>query len=80
MGAGKCELDIYGPYEKNQNACTYMEGIKIVRADGMLDVSDARPSAVATAFIVIFAMSFAAMGFYVWYLRTRLGVKQNSLL
>lgn len=80
MGAGKCELDIYGPYEKNQNACTYMEGIKIVRQDGMLDVSDARPSAVATAFIVIFAMSFAAMGFYVWYLRTRLGVKQNSLL
>lgn len=78
--AGKCEYDISGPYEKNYNGCNYMEGIKIVRSDGMLDVSDARPSAVATAFIVIFAMSFAAMGFYVWYLRTRLGVKQNSLL
>ena len=80
QGAGKCEYDITGPYQKNQAGCNYMEGIKIVRADGMLDVSDARPSALATAFIVIFAMSFAAMGFYVWYLRTRLGVKQNSLL
>lgn len=79
-GAGKCEYDIDGPYELNQAGCNYMEGIKIVRSDGMLDVSDARPSAFATAFIVIFAMSFAAMGFYVWYLRTRLGVKQNSLL
>jgi hypothetical protein len=79
MGAGKCEnnLDTSDP---NNNACTYMQGINIVRADGMLDLSDARPSAVATAFVVIFAMSFAAMGFYVWYLRTRLGVKQNSLL
>uniref|UniRef100_A0A7S3L1X9 Uncharacterized protein n=1 Tax=Amphora coffeiformis TaxID=265554 RepID=A0A7S3L1X9_9STRA len=80
QGAGKCEYDISGPYQKNQAGCNYMEGIKIVRADGMLDVSDARPSAAATAFIVVFAMSFAAMGFYVWYLRTRLGVKQNSLL
>lgn len=80
QGAGKCEYEIEGPYEKNTNGCNYMDGIKIVRADGMLDVSAARPSAVATAFIVIFAMSFAAMGFYVWYLRTRLGVKQNSLL
>lgn len=80
MDAGKCEHEISGPYEKNTNGCNYMDGIKIVRSDGMLDVSDARPSAVATAFIVIFAMSFAAMGFYVWYLRTRLGVKQNSLL
>lgn len=80
QGAGKCEYDISGPYQKNTNGCTYMDGITIVRSDGMLDVSDARPSAVATAFIVIFAMAFAAMGFYVWYLRTRLGVKQNSLL
>jgi hypothetical protein len=80
--AGKCEK--YLPEgtvaEQNTQACNYMEGVKIVRADGLVDVSEARPSAVATAFIVIFAMAFAAMAFYVWYLRTRLGVKKNALL
>merc|ERR1712043_34238 len=72
--AGKCETymgETLG-YGINENACNYMKGIKMVRTDGLLDVSDARPSAVATAFIVIFVMAFAAMAFYVWYLRTRL--------
>lgn len=82
MGAGKCESKLPSGmvYEINENACTYMEGIRIVRNDGFIDVSAARPSPVATAFIVVAAMAFAAMGFYVWYLRTRLGVKQNTLL
>eukprot|EP00522_Entomoneis_paludosa_P009469 CAMPEP_0172441570 /NCGR_PEP_ID=MMETSP1065-20121228/2115_1 /TAXON_ID=265537 /ORGANISM="Amphiprora paludosa, Strain CCMP125" /LENGTH=384 /DNA_ID=CAMNT_0013191021 /DNA_START=55 /DNA_END=1209 /DNA_ORIENTATION=- len=80
--AGKCETYLGETLggDINENACNYMKGIKMVRTDGLLDVSDARPSAVATAFIVIFAMAFAAMAFYVWYLRTRLGVKKNSLL
>jgi hypothetical protein len=80
--AGKCEVHLpEGTVaEQNTQACNYMEGVKIVRADGLVDVSEARPSAVATAFIVIFAMAFAAMAFYVWYLRTRLGVKKNALL
>ena len=81
--AGKCETylsDVLGSNYINENACTYMKGIRMVRKDGLLDVSDARPSAVATAFIVIFAMAFAAMTFYVWYLRTRLGVKRDALL
>lgn len=82
MGAGKCEAKLPSGmvYEVNNNACTYMEGIRIVRHDGFIDVSGSRPSAVATAFIVVAAMAFAAMAFYVWYLRTRLGVKQNTLL
>ena len=81
--AGKCETymgSTLGEAYINEQACNYLGGIKMVRNDGLLDVSDARPSAVATAFIVIFAMAFAAMAFYVWYLRTRLGVKKNSLL
>ena len=65
--------------EKNTNACSFIEGIKIVRADGIITGS-ANPDPVMTAFIVIFAMAFAALGFYVWYLRTRLGVKKNTLL
>ena len=80
--SGKCEASLPEGmvYEANNNACNYMEGIRIVRQDGIIDTGSSRPSAVATAFIVIFAMAFAAMAFYVWYLRTRLGVKQNTLL
>jgi len=80
--SGKCEVNLPSGtvYEQNNNGCNYMEGIKITRADGIIDTSINRPSAVATAFIVFFAMAFFAMAFYVWYLRTRLGVKQNTLL
>lgn len=80
--SGKCETQLASVIGDgyNEQACNYLNGIKMVRVDGMLDVSDARPSAVATAFIVIFAMAFAAMAFYVWYLRTRLGIKKSSLL
>jgi hypothetical protein len=81
--AGKCEANYPSgmlTYDANNNACTYMEGIRIVRNDGIIDTGSTRPSAVATAFIVIFAMAFAAMAFYVWYLRTRLGVKKHTLL
>jgi hypothetical protein len=81
--SGKCEANYPSGmllYEPNNNACTYMEGIRIVRQDGIIDTGSTRPSAVATAFIVIFAMAFAAMAFYVWYLRTRLGVKKHTLL
>jgi hypothetical protein len=82
--SGKCEANLpssmLNGVARNENACNYMEGIKIVRMDGIIDRSAVRPSAIATAFIVIFAMAFAAMAFYVWYLRTRLGVKQNTLL
>lgn len=82
QNAGKCEANLADgtTSSKNNNACNYMEGIRIVRQDGIIDTSSSRPSAVATAFIVIFAMAFAAMAFYVWYLRTRLGIKQNALL
>lgn len=80
--SGKCESKmpegmVWSP---NTNACTYMEGVKIVRQDGIINTGPSRPNAVATAFIVISAMAFAALAFYVWYLRTRLGVKKNTLL
>jgi len=80
--AGKCESSLPSGMvsSPNEAACNYMEGIKIVRQDGIIDTGSSRPSAVATAFIVISAMAFCAMGFYVWYLRTRLGVKKDTLL
>jgi hypothetical protein len=80
--AGKCEANYPSGMvtTANNNACTYMEGVKVIRQDGIIDTGSSRPSAVATSFIVIFAMAFAAMAFYVWYLRTRLGVKKETLL
>ena len=80
--SGKCEANLPSGMDANpnNNACTYMEGIRIVRQDGIIDTGSSRPSAVSTSFIVVFAMAFVAMAFYVWYLRTRLGVKKNTLL
>jgi hypothetical protein len=80
--AGKCESNLPSGTTSSPNdaACTYMQGVKIARADGVITTTGHRPNPVVTAFIVIFAMAFAAMGFYVWYLRTRLGVKKTRLI
>lgn len=80
--AGKCEYQLAEgtAYQPEYSACNYIDGIKIIREDGLVLIKPAHPNAVATAFTVIFAMAFAAMGFYVWYLRTRLGIKSDSLL
>jgi hypothetical protein len=80
--AGKCEggLPSGTASSPNNAACNYMEGIRVVRENGVINSGRTRPSAVATSFSVIFAMAFCAMAFYVWYLRTRLGVKRNALL
>lgn len=81
LNAGKCEVNLDGATKyPNTNACNYIEGIKVVREDGMVFYQKAHANAVTTAFIVIFAMAFFAMGFYVWYLRTRLNVKPDALL
>ena len=82
MNAGKCEIYLPEGTTRypNDQACNYIEGIKVVREDGMVFYQKAHANAVTTAFIVIFAMAFFAMGFYVWYLRTRLNVKPDALL
>jgi endogenous inhibitor of DNA gyrase (YacG/DUF329 family) len=79
--AGKCESHVNGATAyPNEQACTYIEGIKVVRADGMVFYQKPHSNAVTTSFIVIFAMAFFAMIFYVWYLRTRLNIKPDALL
>uniref|UniRef100_A0A7S1Y1F6 Uncharacterized protein n=1 Tax=Grammatophora oceanica TaxID=210454 RepID=A0A7S1Y1F6_9STRA len=80
--AGKCEETL--PEETNPDpnnaACNYISGIKIIRKDGIIDSSNRRPNPIMTAVIVIFAMAFCAMGFYVWYLRMRLGKRRKNAL
>lgn len=80
--AGKCESSLPSGTVQNPStsACSYMEGIKITREDGIIFSGKRKRSPTATAFIVIFAMLFACMAFYVYYLRKRLGTKKDSLL
>lgn len=72
--AGKCESHIdYGvnPYPNN-NACNYMEGIKIVRKDGTVVTADAKANRTAAVFIGLFVVAFVLLSAYVYYLKTKL--------
>lgn len=72
QSAGKCEsrLSSVTAYA-NENACNYIEGIKIVRRNGTV-ITGASKNTVASAFIGIFAVSFVLLGAYVYYLKTKL--------
>jgi hypothetical protein len=72
--AGKCEehLPFGTTYEQNNNACNYLEGIKIVRKDGTVMIATARANKTASIFIGIFAVAFVLLSAYVYYLKTKL--------
>lgn len=73
QAAGKCENKLNNYYvEPNNNACTYMKGIKITRSNGVIISGAANKNKVASAFIGIFAVSFVLLGAYVYYLKTKL--------
>jgi len=73
--AGKCETYLSPNsyyYTANENACNYMEGIKIMRTDGTVVTKSAASSKTAAAFIGVFATAFVLLGAYVYYLKTKL--------
>lgn len=72
--AGKCEASLpYGTvYAPNNNACNYMEGIKIVRKDGTVITAEAKANKTASVFIGGFVVSFVLLSAYVYYLKTKL--------
>ncbi|KAL3810570.1 hypothetical protein ACHAXA_001183 [Cyclostephanos tholiformis] len=73
--AGKCEsaLATAGTVTNpNNNACNFMQGIKIVRKNGSIVRGAGTQNAVATTFIGLFACSFVLAGGYVYYLRLKL--------
>ena len=80
--AGKCESSLPEGMVSypNTNACNYIDGIKVIRQDGMITRFGSGPSATTTLLIVLFALATAALAFYVYYLRMRLNTKQNTLL
>jgi|AntRauTorckE5430_2_1112549.scaffolds.fasta_scaffold03231_2 hypothetical protein len=73
--AGKCESKLsneIGEDYINESACTYMEGIKITRRNGIIMSGLATKNKVASAFIGMFSVSFVLLGSYVYYLKTKL--------
>mmetsp|Transcript_40330 Transcript_40330/g.121507 ORF Transcript_40330/g.121507 Transcript_40330/m.121507 type:complete len:384 (-) Transcript_40330:147-1298(-) len=73
--AGKCEENLspnsYNFYA-NENACSYIEGIKIVRSDGIVMQNGTTHSSTATIVIGAFAGILLLLGAYVYYLKTKL--------
>ncbi|KAL3796183.1 hypothetical protein ACHAW5_005866 [Stephanodiscus triporus] len=81
-GAGKCEsaLATAGTVSSpNNNACNYMQGIKIVRKNGSIVRGAGVQNAVATTFIGLFACLFVLAGGYVYYLMTKLNRARINL-
>jgi len=77
--AGKCESKLSVGY-KNEAACQFIEGVKIIRKDGVIETSSSsKASTTATVFIVLFAIAFALLGGYVYYLKTKLDKAKINL-
>jgi hypothetical protein len=72
--AGKCESHLpYGTaMVPNNNACNYLEGIKIVRSDGTIMTAEARANKTGAVFIGLFTTVFVLLSSYVYYLKTKL--------
>jgi hypothetical protein len=76
--SGKCEthMDIDYP---NESSCSYIEGIKIIREDGVIRTSQTRKSKSAAVAIGVFMTTGVLLGAYVYYLRTKLSRAQINL-
>lgn len=72
--SGKCEANLpYGTSNyPNNNACNYLEGIKIVRKDGTIVTADSKANKTAAVFIGLFTVAFVLLAAYVYFLKTKL--------
>jgi len=82
--AGKCEINLAADSSKyseaDTTACTYIDGIKISRSNGILDKAMAGPSKVATAFIVIFGVAFVGLAGFVYTLHKKIAAAKKTPL
>ena len=67
--SGKCETKMSVDYP-NESACTYIEGIKIIRDDGVIRTSAVKKSKAAAVAIGLFLTMAVLLAGYVYYLRT----------
>merc|ERR1712032_775870 len=76
--SGKCEtkMNLYYP---NESACAYLDGIKIIREDGVIRTSATRKSTAAAVTTGLFLTAAFLLSGYVYYLRTKLGRARINL-
>lgn len=76
--SGKCEtrMNVYYP---NESACSYIEGIKVIRDDGVIRTSATRKSTAAAVTTGLFLTAALLLSGYVYYLRTKLGRARINL-
>lgn len=78
LDAGKCETKMSLDYP-NEAACSYIEGIKIIREDGVIRTTSIKKSRVAAVSIGLFTTVAVLLGAYIYYLRTKLSRAKISL-
>eukprot|EP00522_Entomoneis_paludosa_P005247 CAMPEP_0172465108 /NCGR_PEP_ID=MMETSP1065-20121228/52478_1 /TAXON_ID=265537 /ORGANISM="Amphiprora paludosa, Strain CCMP125" /LENGTH=367 /DNA_ID=CAMNT_0013221537 /DNA_START=44 /DNA_END=1147 /DNA_ORIENTATION=+ len=76
--SGKCETRMNVDYP-NESSCDYIEGIKIIREDGVIRTSSVRKSKSAAVAIGVFITVSVLLAGYVFYLRTKLSRAQINL-
>jgi len=80
-GAGKCEAGLSGSIQyPNNYGCNFMEGIKIVRKNGVVVSGPGSKNTTASIFIGLFACSFLLLGGYAYYLKTKLDRAKVNLV
>jgi len=80
--AGKCEAGLSSSGTvayPNNYACTFMQGIKIVRENGSVVRGAGTQNTTASIFIGVLACSFVLLGGYVYYLKTKLDRSKINL-
>jgi len=79
--SGKCEAGLSGVAAyPNNYGCNFMEGIKIVRQNGVIVRGPGSKNGTASAFIGVFAASFVLLGGYAFYLKTKLDRAKVNLV
>ena len=76
--SGKCETKMSIEYA-NESACTYIEGIKIIRTDGVFRTAAVKKSKAAAVCIGLFLTVAVLLTGYVCYLQTKLGQAKANL-
>jgi len=76
--SGKCEtkMNVYYP---NESSCSYIDGIKVIRDDGVIRTSATRKSTAAAITTGVFLTAALLLAGYVYYLRTKLGRARINL-
>jgi hypothetical protein len=76
--SGKCETRMNIGYP-NESSCSYIEGIKIIREDGVIRTSVTKKSKAAAVCIGLFLTIAVLLAGYVFYLRTKLSRAKVNL-